>query len=145
MDSISHYASSATPIDLSEKLFALTASITFRIGFGKSFRGSGLDNERFQAMVDEAVSVIGSYNASEFFPFVGWIIDTFSGRFKRLKRIFHELDTLFQQIIDLHRDPERTKPEHEDIIDVLLRIEREQVESAMLPGSQNITLRQSSW
>ena len=29
VDSISHYASSATPIDLSEKLFALTASITF--------------------------------------------------------------------------------------------------------------------
>ncbi|XP_050276491.1 cytochrome P450 71B9-like [Quercus robur] len=129
VDSISHYASSATPINLSEKLFALTASITFRIGFGKSFRGSGLDNDKFQAMVDEAVSVIGSYNASEFFPFVGWIIDTFSGRFKRLERVFHELDTLFQQIIDLHLDPERTKPKHEDIIDVLLRIEREQVES----------------
>ncbi|KAF3943076.1 hypothetical protein CMV_030330 [Castanea mollissima] len=85
VDSISHYASSATPIDLSEKLFALTASITFRIGFGKSFRGSGLDNERFQAVVHE--------------------------------------------VIDLHLDPERTKPEHEDIIDVLLRIEREQAES----------------
>ncbi|KAK7834106.1 cytochrome p450 71b34 [Quercus suber] len=129
VDSISHYASFATPIDLSEKLFALTASITFRIGFGKSFRGSGLDNERFQAMVEEVVSMIGSYNAFEFFPFVGWIIDTFSGRFKRFERVFHELDTLFQQVIDLHLNPERTKPEHEDIIDVLLRIEREQVES----------------
>ena len=80
-------------------------------------------------MVDEVMSMIGSYNASELFPFVGWIIDTFSGRFKRVKRVFHELDTLFQQIIDLHLDPKRTKPEHEDIIDVLLRIEREQVES----------------
>ncbi|KAL0004374.1 hypothetical protein SO802_011935 [Lithocarpus litseifolius] len=129
VDSISHYASSATPIDLSEKLFALTASITFRIGFGKSFRGSGLDNERFQAVVHEVESMIGSYNASEFLPFVGWIIDTLSGRFKRLERVFHELDTLFQQVIDLHLDPERTKPEHEDIIDVLLRIEREQEES----------------
>ncbi|KAK7828268.1 cytochrome p450 71b35 [Quercus suber] len=129
IDSISHYASSATPVDLSEKLFALTASITFRIGFGRSFRGSGLDNERFQAVVHEVESMIGSYNASEFLPFVGWIIDTLSGRFKRLERVFHELDTLFQQVIDLHLDPERTKPEHEDIIDVLLRIEREQAES----------------
>ena len=49
--------------------------------------------------------------------------------FKRLERVFHELDTLFQQVIDLHLDPERTKREHEDIIDVLLRIEREQPES----------------
>nr|POE50976.1 cytochrome p450 71b34 [Quercus suber] len=128
VDSISHYASFATPIDLSEKLFALTASITFRIGFGKSFHGSGLDNERFQAVVHEVVSMIGSYNASELFPFVGRIIDTFSSRFKRLERVFHELDTLFQQVIDLHLDPERKKPKHEDIIDVLLRIEREKAE-----------------
>ena len=80
-------------------------------------------------MVDEVISMIGSYNCSEFFPFVGWIIGTFSGRFKRVKRVFHELDTLFQQIIDLHLDPESTKLEHDNIIDVLLRIEREEVES----------------
>ena len=129
VDSISHYASSTTPIDLSEKLFALTASITFRIGFGKSFRGSGLDNERFLVVVHEVESMIGSYNATEFFPYVGWIIDTLFGRFKRLERNFHELDTLFQQVVDLHLDPERTKPEHEDIVDVLLRIEREEAES----------------
>ena len=132
MDSISHYASSATPIDLSETLFALTASITFRTGFGKSFCGNGLDNESFQVVVHEVVSMIGHYNASKFFPFVRWIIDTFSGRCKRLERVFHKLDTLFQQVIDLHLDPERTKPEHEDIVDVLL-------------DSQTITLRQSSW
>ncbi|KAM3754000.1 hypothetical protein ACB098_03G135200 [Castanea mollissima] len=129
VDSISHYASSATPINLSEKLLALTASITFRIGSGKSFCGSGLDNERFQAVVHEVESLLGSYNASEFLPFVGWIIDTLSGRSKRLERIFHEMDTLFQQVIDLHLDPERTKPEHEDFVDVLLRIEREQAKS----------------
>ena len=129
VDSISHYASSATPIDLSEKLFALTASINFRIGFGKSFCGSGFDNERFEIVVHEVESMIGSYNASEFFPFVGWIIDTLSSRFKRLERAFHELDTLFQQVIDLYLDPKRTKLEHEDIIDVLLIIERDQAES----------------
>ena len=129
VDSISHYASSATPIDLSEKLFALTASINFRIGFGKSFCGSGFDNERFEVVVHEVESMIGSYNASEFFPFVGWIIDTLSSRFKRLERAFHELDTLFQQVIDLYLDPKRKKLEHEDIIDVLLIIERDQAES----------------
>lgn len=96
VDSISHYASSATPIDLSKKLFALIAIITFRIGFGKSFRRSGLDNERFQTLVHEVTPMIGSYNAFAFFPFVGWIIDTLFGRFKRLERVFHELDTLFQ-------------------------------------------------
>jgi hypothetical protein len=125
VNSISHSSSSATPVDLSEKLFALTASVTFRIAFGKSFRGSDLDNERFQEVVHEAEAMLGSFNASEYFPTVGWIIDKFSSRFQRLERIFHELDNFFEHVIDLHLNPQ-TKKEHEDIIDVLLKIEREQ-------------------
>uniref|UniRef100_A0A2N9HH40 Cytochrome P450 n=1 Tax=Fagus sylvatica TaxID=28930 RepID=A0A2N9HH40_FAGSY len=125
VNSISHSSSSATPVDLSEKLFALTASVTFRIAFGKSFRGSDLDNERFQEVVHEAEAMLGSFNASEYFPTVGWIIDKFSSRFQRLERIFHELDNFFKHVIDLHLNPQ-TKKEHEDIIDVLLKIEREQ-------------------
>uniref|UniRef100_A0A2N9HDZ0 Cytochrome P450 n=1 Tax=Fagus sylvatica TaxID=28930 RepID=A0A2N9HDZ0_FAGSY len=100
-----------------------------RIAFGKSFRGSDLDNERFQEVVHEAEAMLGSFSASEYFPFVGWIMDKFSGRFQRLERIFHELDNFFQHVIDLHLNPERKKQEHEDIIDVLLRVEREQIES----------------
>ncbi|GMY26350.1 cytochrome P450 71B34-like [Fagus crenata] len=126
VNSISHSSSSATPVDLSEKLASLTASITFRIAFGTSFRGSDLDNERFHGMVHEAEAMLGSFNASNYFPFVGWVMDRFSGRFQRLERIFHELDNFFEHVIDLHLNPLRTKQKHEDIIDVLLRIEREQ-------------------
>ena len=126
VNSISHSSSSATPVDLSEKLASLTASITFRIAFGMSFRGSDLDNERFHRMVHEAEAMLGIFNASNYFPFVGWVMDRFSGRFQRLERIFHELDNFFEHVIDLHLNPPRTKQEHEDIIDVLLRIEREQ-------------------
>uniref|UniRef100_A0A2N9HH89 Cytochrome P450 n=1 Tax=Fagus sylvatica TaxID=28930 RepID=A0A2N9HH89_FAGSY len=129
VESISHYSSSSTPIDLSKKLYTLTASVTFRIAFGKSFRGSDLDNERFQEVVHEAEAMLGSFSASEYFPFVGWIMDKFSGRFQRLERIFHELDNFFQHVIDLHLNPERKKLEHGDIIDVLLKVEREQIES----------------
>ena len=109
VDSIAHSSSSSTPVDLSEKLFSLTASVTFRIGFGRSFRGSDLDNERFQELIHEAEAMLGSFNASEYFPFLGWIVDRFSGRFQRLQRIFHELDNFFQHVIDLHLNPKRTK------------------------------------
>ncbi|KAG2701885.1 hypothetical protein I3760_06G065900 [Carya illinoinensis] len=128
INSIWKSSSSATFVDLSEKLFALTANITFRIAFGKSFRGSDLDNEKFQEVVHGVEAMMGSFNASEYVPYVGWIVDRLSGRLERLERIFHELDDFFQQVIDLHLKPERTKPEHEDIIDVLLKIEREQTE-----------------
>ena len=137
VNSISLSSSCATPIDLSEKLFALTASVTSRIAFGKSFRGSDLDNERFQEVVHEAESMLGSFNASEYFPFWGWIIDKFSGRFQRLERIFHELDNFFEHVIDLHLNPHKTKQEHEDIIDVLLRTETEQTEFGAVPFTKD--------
>lgn len=129
INSLSQSSSSATLVDLSEKLFSLTASITFRIAYGKSFRRSDLDNEKFQEVVHEAEGLLGSFDASEYFPYVGWIMDRLSDRRQRLERVFHKLDNFFQQVIDLHLSPERTEQEHEDIIDVLLRIEREQTES----------------
>uniref|UniRef100_A0A7N2L888 Cytochrome P450 n=1 Tax=Quercus lobata TaxID=97700 RepID=A0A7N2L888_QUELO len=113
---------------LGHALFSLTASVTFRIGLGRSFRESDLDNESFQELFHEVEAMLGSFNASEYFPFLGWIVDRFSGRFQRLERIFHELDNFFQHVIHLHLNPERTKQKHEDIIDVLLRVEREQSE-----------------
>ncbi|KAG2702070.1 hypothetical protein I3760_06G074100 [Carya illinoinensis] len=105
INSIWKSSSSATFVDLSEKLFTLTANVTFRIAFGKSFRGSDLDNERFQEVIHEAMAMLGSFNASEYVPYVGWIV------------------------IDLHLKPDRPKLEHEDIVDVLLKIEREQTKA----------------
>ena len=122
---------------VSVKLTPLTASVTFRIAFRKSFHGSDLENERFQEVVHEAQALLGSFSASEYFPFVGWIMDKFSGRFQRLERIFHELDNFFQQVIDLHLNPESKKQEHEDIIDVLLKVEREQIESSVAQFTQH--------
>ncbi|PON74628.1 Cytochrome P [Trema orientale] len=42
IDFLNQPSLSATPVDLTEKMFALTASLTLRIAFGKNFGGSGL-------------------------------------------------------------------------------------------------------
>jgi hypothetical protein len=47
----------------------------------------------------------------------------------RIERVFLELDTLFQQVIDDHLKAER-KERKEDIINVLLKMERDQTESS---------------
>ncbi|KAL9420820.1 hypothetical protein AB3S75_038400 [Citrus x aurantiifolia] len=132
MNSISESSSSASPVDLSEKMFALTGSIVFRMAFGRRFRGSNFDNHRFQELVHAVESLVGGFAAAECFPYVGWIIDRLNGYHAKLERVFQELDTLFQQIIDDHLKPaETTKQEHvqQDIIDVMLKIERDQAES----------------
>lgn len=106
-------------------MFALTASITFRIAFGKSFGGSGLDNDKFEEMVHRAQGVLGRFIASDFFPYAGWIFDRLTGLRAKLDRSFHELDDFFQCVIDEHLNS-TIQDLDEDIVDLLLKIEREQ-------------------
>lgn len=137
VNSISQSSSSANPVNLLEKMLPPTASILCRIAFGKSFRGSDLDNEKFQEVLHEAEAMLASFSASEFIPYVGWIVDRLSGRVQRLDKIFHELDNFLQLAIDLHLNPDKTKQEHEDLVDVLLRIEREQTKSGAAPFTKD--------
>ncbi|KAA8529657.1 hypothetical protein F0562_034243 [Nyssa sinensis] len=120
--------SPGSPVDLSEKLLSLTANITCRVAFGKSFEGSGFDSDRFQEIIHEAMVMLGSRSASDFFPYVGWIIDWLTGFRGRLDRSFHELDVFYQRVIDDHLNPGRLKQEQEDIVDILLRIESDETE-----------------
>ena len=126
IESILQSASCGTAVDLSEKSIALTTGVISRIAFGKQFKGDG-----FHELVSEAEALLGSYSASEFFPtpFVGKIIDWLSGREARLERVFNEINALFQEAIDEHIRPKRSKPEQDDIIDVLLAMSKKQAES----------------
>ena len=66
------------------------------------FRG-----DKFHELVSEAKALMGSYSAYELFaiPFVGKVIYWFSGREARLKRVFNEINALFQDVIDEHLRP----------------------------------------
>ncbi|KAF2282239.1 hypothetical protein GH714_043880 [Hevea brasiliensis] len=93
--SLSQSSSSTTPVNLSNKLYSLTAK---------------------------------GFSAEEYFPFVGWIIDRITGHQAKIDQVFLKLDALFQQVTDDHLKPGRTT-EQEDIVDVLLRKERNETES----------------
>ncbi|GMI99754.1 cytochrome P450, family 71, subfamily B, polypeptide 36 [Hibiscus trionum] len=129
MDSIARSASAfpTDPVNLTEKVFALSGSIIFRKAFGKSFRGSEFDRGKFYELVHDAETVAGAFSYAECFPGFGWILDWISGHSGRVERVFRKLDALFQQVIDEHLKPGRTN-RGEDIIDVMLGIEKEQTE-----------------
>ncbi|KAI9170029.1 hypothetical protein LWI28_021335 [Acer negundo] len=131
MNSISQSASSATPVDLSEKIFALTGSIVFRMSFGQIFQGSNLDNQKFEKLVHATESIMGGFTTEECFPYVGWIIDWLNGYYAKLEKVFHELDTFFEKAIDDHLKPERMTidQDQEDIIDVMLKLVKDQTKS----------------
>ncbi|KAJ9172304.1 hypothetical protein P3X46_015553 [Hevea brasiliensis] len=137
IDSISKSSSSATPVDLSEKTLSLTANITCRVAFGKGFQERGLSHERFQEVIHEGLAMLGSFSAADFFPYVGWIVDRLTGLHARLERNFQEFDVFYQKVIDDHIQKGTKEPGQEDIIDVLLRLERFQTESGTIQFSED--------
>ncbi|KAK1577298.1 hypothetical protein Q3G72_020508 [Acer saccharum] len=126
LNSISQSSSSVTPVDLSEKIHALAGSIILRIAFGQRFPGSVLDNDKFSELIHDAEALFGSFTADEMFPYVGWIIDKLTGYHTKLERVFHELDMFYEQVIGDHLKAERETNDEEDIIDVMLKIVRNQ-------------------
>ncbi|XP_030496978.2 cytochrome P450 71B37 [Cannabis sativa] len=128
INSISHHSSSCpgAPVDLTEKLFTLTASIIFRTAFGTTFQDAKFSHENFHGIVQEVETIMGTFCAAEYFPYVGWIVDKLSGLEQRRERIFHKMDNFFQRVIDDHLSSGREKKEHEDIVDVLLKIVKDQ-------------------
>ncbi|CAK9316528.1 unnamed protein product [Citrullus colocynthis] len=134
---ISNSASLGTPIDLSQTIYTLTANITFRIAFGKSFSGGELDNENFQHIIRRAMVALGSFSATDFFPGVGWIIDRLSGVHGILEKSFAEVDAIFQQVVDDRIKFMEISPNEENIVDVLLRMERDSSEFGTVKFTQD--------
>ncbi|KAI3959674.1 hypothetical protein MKW92_017806, partial [Papaver armeniacum] len=117
MDSIS---SSSNTTRLLPVAFGCTASESRNI----------FDNGRLTKILYE-VGMLNGYHASDYFPKVGWIIDRITGIHAKTEKCFHELDDFFQQIIGEHENPKRVKQE-EDIIDVLLKIKKDQTSTIHL-------------
>ncbi|XP_021901245.1 cytochrome P450 71B35-like [Carica papaya] len=142
MKFIAQSASTSSPVDLNQKLLALTANVICRVGFGMSFQGSEIDNDRFHEVIYEALAMLGSFSAADFFPYVGWIADRLSGLHARREKSFHDLDAFYERAIDHHRRSKKAEEGKEDIIDVLLKLETEKVEIGDKPLSEHI-LKQS--
>ncbi|KAG5246449.1 cytochrome P450 [Salix suchowensis] len=98
---ISKDADASKSTNLRKAAMALTSSIICRVAFGKTCEVQGGEISKFHILLHEAQAIMGSFSN------------------------FSEFDAFYQEIIDEHLDPDRTKPEQEDIIDVLLRLKKE--------------------
>ncbi|KAG4127165.1 hypothetical protein ERO13_D10G200500v2 [Gossypium hirsutum] len=112
------------PVNLSEAMMCLSSSIICRVDFGKRYDDEGAERSRFDGLLKESEAMLSCFSFSDYFPFMGWI-DRFTGFFSRLEKTSKELDIFYQQLINEHLDPNRQKPEQEDILDVLLRIQKD--------------------
>ncbi|XP_026432182.1 cytochrome P450 71B36-like [Papaver somniferum] len=127
-------SSNTTPVNFYEMLTSFTHRTLSRVAFGST---TGLSRNQFYdgtltAILNEVVIVLNGFSATDFFPKVGWIIDRITGIHGKTEKCFHDLNNFFQQMIDEHVNPERLKLEHEDIIDVLLKLEKDQMSMVRL-------------
>ncbi|KAL2470892.1 Cytochrome [Abeliophyllum distichum] len=60
------------------------------------------------------------------------ILDVITGMHGRLESCFPDFDAFFEGLIDEHLDPDKLRPEHKDIIDVLLEVSKDETPSIHL-------------
>ncbi|KAF3486817.1 hypothetical protein F2Q69_00055807 [Brassica cretica] len=99
MDSLANAASENNPVNLGDKLLAFT-------------------------LIREALEILGSFSASNFFPYVGWFYDWLTGLQGRREEVVRDLDAFYEQMINTHR--QEKKEGSEDFVGMLLRLSKEE-------------------
>ncbi|KAG0546646.1 hypothetical protein BDA96_01G012500 [Sorghum bicolor] len=121
-------AASKASIVLNDHVFALTDGIIGTVAFGNIYASKQFAHkERFQHVLDDAMDMMASFSAEDFFPnAAGRLADRLSGFLARRERIFNELDVFFEKVIDQHMDPARPVPDNGgDLVDVLINLCKE--------------------
>ncbi|TXG52113.1 hypothetical protein EZV62_021282 [Acer yangbiense] len=124
IEKISDSAVACEPINLSDMILFLTSSIICRVAFGTRYEEARSERRRFHELLNETQALLGSFFFSDYFPLMGWV-DRLMGKISCLEKNFKKFDTFYQELIVEHLNSNRRKADHEDIIDVLLQVQKE--------------------
>ncbi|XVE50825.1 hypothetical protein DITRI_Ditri01bG0194700 [Diplodiscus trichospermus] len=119
------HESDGKPINLSEKIFAMTHGITARAAFGKKCK----EDELFISNNRELLELSSGFCVDDFYPSVK-LLQNFSGLRLKVKKFHQDNDRIFENIINEHKErraKERGRDEEaqEDIVEVLLRLQQQ--------------------
>ncbi|KAG8375403.1 hypothetical protein BUALT_Bualt10G0096500 [Buddleja alternifolia] len=112
-------SSSGETINLTEKVFALTCSVTCRATFGKVLT----DRDRIIAMLKKAISVAGGLEFADLFPSFK-LLHVLSWNVHKLLRMRRKLDVILDGIVEEHKQKQSGEFGGEDIVEVLLRMQK---------------------
>ncbi|KAF6150875.1 hypothetical protein GIB67_020958 [Kingdonia uniflora] len=121
------FLASSCVVNLNETLNLLVHTVILRIALGTSYEGKEFESGgNLSKLLHGAIAMMCAFSVLSLFPYVGRVIALFTGLQQKLDKNFNELNALLQQAVDEHSDPDRQTGEYEDIVDVLLRLEKEQ-------------------
>ncbi|GMI95202.1 cytochrome P450, family 71, subfamily B, polypeptide 13 [Hibiscus trionum] len=124
---VKHIASTSSTVNLSKLSMLLANNVVCRVAFGKKYGGDGEGSggkSRFDAVMHETQVLLGEFFVSDYFPWMWWV-NKFNGVEARVEKCFKELDKFYDEVIEDHLVPTRSKLDHEDIVDVLLRLQKD--------------------
>ncbi|PON72339.1 Cytochrome P450, E-class, group I [Parasponia andersonii] len=125
-------------INLSGLALSLANNVLCRVAFRKKFNGYD-DHEngksRLREMLHETQDLLGGFCMADYFPWMTWL-NKFNGLEVRLDKCFRELDSFYDEVIEEHLDPERPPTEHEDVVDLLLRVQNDPNQAMKINNDQ---------
>ncbi|OEL35595.1 4-hydroxyphenylacetaldehyde oxime monooxygenase [Dichanthelium oligosanthes] len=99
------------PVALNDHIVSTVDGIIGTVVFGEIY-GTEHFKMQFLSMLNEAMDMLGSFSAEDFFPnTAGRLIDWLTGLVARRDRIFKRLDAFFDAVIDQHLNPTLNKPD----------------------------------
>ncbi|KAI3982608.1 hypothetical protein MKX01_031347 [Papaver californicum] len=128
IDLIRKSSASLVPINLTEMSFCVINDVIFRTSFGRKFGHGGGKLRRILQVTQDMVA--GAMTA-DIFPLMGWI-HIFDRVDAKLEDNFQQLDNFYESIIDEHLEPQRPSPEFEDLVYVLLRLQKDLGQSILI-------------
>ncbi|KAL0421847.1 UNVERIFIED_CONTAM: cytochrome [Sesamum latifolium] len=130
INKISRDASLSRVTNLSEMVNTMTSNTICRVALGKSSMDEGFAS-RFYELFHDVQGVLVAFYVEDYFPLLGWI-DKISGMRKRLEKIFRDLDSFYQELIEEHLDKNRPISMEGDILDILHGLKRDGLSSIAL-------------
>ncbi|KAK4718073.1 hypothetical protein R3W88_016411 [Solanum pinnatisectum] len=113
----------SSPINMTEKIFWFSNSVTCRTAFGKRFK----DREKLIKLLKDIFILVSGFDVADLFP--SWkFLHKLSGAESRLMNVHKKVDEIMEDILNEHLENTATKNKgtvefgDEDLVDVLLRL-----------------------
>ncbi|GMN62237.1 hypothetical protein TIFTF001_031309 [Ficus carica] len=114
------HSNQGSPINLSEKIFALTYSITSRAAFGKKCK----EQEEFTEATKEGLKISAGFNISHVFPSQNWL-RWMTGLGPKVEKNLKKTDGILQSIVDAYKEDKANNDVAEiSLIDVLFNLQK---------------------